>query len=70
MYKIRLAIKSKGKGKRGGGRVITYHMVRKELLFLLTIYDKSDQESISDAEVMDLVKSAIKERDMDSLNLL
>ena len=27
-YKIRLAIKSKGKGKSGGARVITYYTVR------------------------------------------
>jgi hypothetical protein len=70
VYKVRLAIKSKNKGKRGGGRVITYHIVHREVLFLLTIYDKSEQESISDAEVMDLVKVAIKEHDVDSWKLL
>jgi hypothetical protein len=58
VYKVRLAIKSKGKGKRGGGRVITYHIVREWLLFLLTIYDKSDQASISDSEIEALVKNA------------
>ncbi len=26
LYKIRLAVKSKGKGKSGGFRVITYHL--------------------------------------------
>lgn len=50
-YKIRLAIKSKGKGKSGGARVITCVIaVRKEVL-LLSIYDKSEQQTISDAEI-------------------
>jgi hypothetical protein len=69
VYKVRIAIKSKGKGKRGGGRVITYHIVQRELLYLLTIYDKSDQASISEAEIKALVKNAIGERDSGSRTL-
>ena len=49
-YKIRLAIASKGGGKRGGARVITYVRVVGETVFLLAIYDKSEQESTSDNE--------------------
>ena len=50
-YKIRVAIASKGKGKSGGARVITYVRVLKEKVFLLDIYDKSEQESISSKEL-------------------
>lgn len=39
-YKIRIAIASKGKGKSGGGRIITHVFVTKATIFLLAIYDK------------------------------
>jgi hypothetical protein len=55
-YKIRLAIASKGKGKSGGARVITHFYVSDETIFLLTIYDKSDKETISDKELLELLK--------------
>lgn len=50
-YKIRLAIASKGKGKSGGARVITHFQVIDNSVFLLSIYDKSEQENISDIEI-------------------
>lgn len=50
-YKIRIAIASKGKGKSGGGRVITYVKVVETSVYLLTIFDKSEKENISDKEV-------------------
>ncbi len=53
-YKIRLAIKSKGKGKSGGARVITHVYVSKTTVYLLIIYDKSDQKNISDNELKEL----------------
>ena len=49
-FKVRMAIASKGKGKSGGARVITCVKIVGETVFLLTIYDKVDQETISDAE--------------------
>ncbi len=55
-YKIRLAIASKGKGKSGGARIITYVFVNKTTVFLLTVYDKSEQESITDKELQQLLK--------------
>ncbi len=55
-YKVRLAIKSKGKGKSGGARVITYVYVTKSTVYLLTIYDKSEREDISDKELKELLK--------------
>ena len=56
-YKIRLAIKSKGKGKSGGARIITYVYVSETIVYLLTIYDKSDQENISDNELKELLRN-------------
>lgn len=45
-YKIRMSIRSKGKGKRGGARVITYVKVVAETVYLVSIYDKSEQSDI------------------------
>ena len=50
-YKIRLAITSKNKGKSGGARVITHVRVVQDTVFLLSIYDKSEQEDIADDEL-------------------
>ena len=51
-FKIRLAVKSKGKGKSGGLRIITYLYLKIEdeitKVYLLSIYDKSDTENISE----------------------
>lgn len=54
-YKIRLAIKSKGKGKSGGARVITCVKVVDSFVYLLTIYSKSEKENISDKELQQLI---------------
>lgn len=54
-YKIRLAVKSKNKGKSGGARVISYVYLTKETVYLLSIYDKSEQPDISDKELTTLV---------------
>ena len=50
-YKIRMAITSKGKGKSGGGRIITCVKIVNTTVYLLSVYDKSDKESISDTEL-------------------
>lgn len=50
-YKIRVAIKSKGKGKSGGTRVITHVKVIESNVFLLSIYDKSEQVDLTDKEI-------------------
>lgn len=47
-YKIRMAITSKGKGKSGGARVITFVQIIETTIFLLSIYDKADAANISD----------------------
>lgn len=55
-YKIRVAIKSKGKGKSGGARAVTHVIAVKEDVYLLTIFDKSEKENISDKELQELLK--------------
>jgi hypothetical protein len=54
--KVRMAIAAKGKGKRGGARVITYTadvivQANEGELILLSIYDKSEQSTISNNEI-------------------
>ena len=59
MRKVRMAIASKGKGKSGGARVITYtvFLLTEGRLRLLTLYDKSERDNIGDKELMDLIES-------------
>jgi hypothetical protein len=54
-YKIRLAISSKGKGKSGGARVITYVKIVAEQVYLLTMYDKADREDLDPNELAELL---------------
>ena len=54
-YKVRMAITSKGKGKSGGARVITCFKILHKTVYLLTIFDKSEQETISDKELKELL---------------
>lgn len=54
-YKIRLAIASKGKGKSGGARVITNIKISNNIIYLLTIFYKTDQDNISDKELKELL---------------
>ena len=59
LRKVRLAITSKGKGKSGGVRVITYIVILAQTeteVKLITIYDKSERENISDAELLDILR--------------
>jgi mRNA-degrading endonuclease RelE of RelBE toxin-antitoxin system len=55
-FKIRLAIKSKAKGKSGGGRVITHVRIIKQTVRMIAIYDKSDKETLTDSELLELLK--------------
>jgi mRNA-degrading endonuclease RelE of RelBE toxin-antitoxin system len=54
-YKIRQAVKSKGKGKSGGARIITYVVTDNETIILLTIYDKSEKENLLPGELEELL---------------
>ncbi|KHJ36490.1 hypothetical protein PBAC_33460 [Pedobacter glucosidilyticus] len=54
-FKIRLAIASKAKGKSSGARIITNIVLSDEVVYLLSIYDKSDKENLTDKELKDLL---------------
>ena len=59
--KIRLAIVSKGKGKSGGARVITYTICASESegrVYLVDVYDKSDFSTVS----VSILKKIISEQ--------
>lgn len=55
-YKIRLAIGSKASGKSGGARVITYVRLLRGKVYLLTIYDKTDRDTLTTKELLELLK--------------
>ncbi len=55
-YKTRIAIASKGKGKSGGARVITHVVFIYDTVYLLSIYDKSDVENLTDKDILELIK--------------
>lgn len=56
-YKVRLAIKSKGKGKSGGARVVTYVVTENQEVILLTIYDKQVKADLEPNELDTLLES-------------
>ena len=59
LRKVRMAITSKGRGKSGGARVITFTIVvaiGEAEINLITIYDKAERSSITQAEIAALLK--------------
>lgn len=61
--KIRLAITSKGRGKSGGARVITYTILTSEIdgiVYLMDIYDKSYYTTV-DTNVLKQIIAKIEE---------
>jgi len=59
LRKIRMAIASKGRGKSGGARVVTFTILTKvdeTTVNLLYIYDKAERESISTSELQQILK--------------
>ncbi|MDP1843512.1 MAG: hypothetical protein Q8K64_08845 [Sediminibacterium sp.] len=60
-YKIRVSIKSKGKGKSGGARVITYIITPQKEVYLLTIYDKAEFDSIDDKTLRRIIETISSE---------
>lgn len=67
VFKIRIAVKSKGKGKRGGLRIITYleiDLYIDELIniFLLSIFDKSETENITKEELKRLISGRLRKK--------
>ncbi len=58
VFKIRMAISSKGKGKSGGARIITYLDNDAKELYLVFIYDKNQLENITMEQILELLKNA------------
>ena len=65
VFKIRISIKSKGKGKSGGGRVIYYypkqsanHLNHDLTIYFITIYDKSKISNIPEHIIDSLIKDS------------
>ncbi|MBQ2949429.1 MAG: addiction module toxin RelE [Prevotella sp.] len=56
IWKIRMNITSKGRGKSGGARVIIRLRIVMNELQLIYIYDKADFENVSDAYLRDILK--------------
>lgn len=57
IYKIRLAIASKNKGKSGGARVLSFVKITATIVLLFSIYNKGDIDNLSDKEIQNLLKS-------------
>lgn len=55
-FKIRIPIKSKGKGKSGGARVIANIVYTAETVYLLSIYDKAEKAGLSNSELIELLR--------------
>ena len=56
LRKIRWAESGRGKGKRGGLRIIYYWYARRSLIYLLVMYSKSDRDDLSAEEKKTLRK--------------
>jgi mRNA-degrading endonuclease RelE of RelBE toxin-antitoxin system len=59
--KVRVVITSKGRGKSGGGRVITFYEEQSsitdglKILLLVSVYDKSEKDSISIKDIQQII---------------
>ena len=62
--KARIAIKSKGKGKRGGARIIFYFEIVEDKIVLLFIYDKSEMENVQTAFIEYILQQYLLSREV------
>jgi len=66
-YKIKVSIRSKGKGKSGDARIITFIVQSAEnkdkmtLVNLASIYDKSQYQNITDIKLRQIIKEILDE---------
>jgi mRNA-degrading endonuclease RelE of RelBE toxin-antitoxin system len=58
IYKIRMAIPSKMKGKSGGARVISYLISEDQEVYLVHIYDKGQLDNLTKDQILILLKKA------------
>lgn len=57
-FKVRLAISSKQRGKSGGARVITCVKVIDERVVILSVYDKSEADTIKSKDIEHRLRNA------------
>jgi mRNA-degrading endonuclease RelE of RelBE toxin-antitoxin system len=58
LYKIRMAISSKRKGKSSGARIITFIITKNLEVYLIHIFDKSQLENLTKEQILELLKNA------------
>ncbi len=56
IYKIRLSIASKNKGKSGGARALSFVNINQNSVLLFAIYSKGETDSLSDKQIKELIK--------------
>lgn len=64
IYKVRLADKSKGKGKSGGFRIMYYHLIKTQdgiAILMMSIYDKSEKSTVKKSEAIKRLKEILAE---------
>lgn len=64
IYKIRLADKSKGRGKSGGFRVMYYHLIPTKNgigVIMMSIFDKSEKGTIKKRDAINKLQEILKE---------
>ena len=58
IYKIRMSISSKRKGKSGGARIITFLLTNNQEIYLIHIFDKSQLDSLTKDLIFKMLKKA------------
>jgi len=56
-YKVRIKNRDNNKGKSAGYRVITYVVDAENKIYFVSIYSKSEQDNILDAELKNLIEN-------------
>lgn len=59
VYKIRMNITCKKRGKSGGARVIyvnLFEQISNDELVLIAVYDKSEKSTMTDNEIIEIIK--------------
>jgi hypothetical protein len=57
LFKVRMNISSKGRGKSGGARIITCVVYKREQILLAEIYDKSQYSSVDEQNILKNLKA-------------
>jgi mRNA-degrading endonuclease RelE of RelBE toxin-antitoxin system len=56
LFKIRIAISSKGRGKSSGARVISMLLKKEETVYLVSIYDKAEYDTVNTENLLRILK--------------